>query len=91
MASLASTLSRVSVSSIGSSMTSLSGSIVSLDTLREVDEEAPPPIPEKHPHTLSDPMIGQRGLKASPVVHKHGRNSLPAAMMSYRIEDDENG
>lgn len=62
-------------------MSSLSGSIVSLNTVKEEDDEEAPPVPSKN-RPPSDP--DQRSLNGAPnVPFDHGRKSLPASMMSY--------
>ncbi|KXJ24494.1 Dedicator of cytokinesis protein 1 [Exaiptasia diaphana] len=81
LSSLNSSLSRASFTSFGGSMSSLSGSIVSLNTVKEEEDEVAPPVPLKN-RPPSDP--DQRSLNGSPSIpHDHGRKSLPASMMSY--------
>lgn len=68
-------------------MSSLSGSVVSLNTVREEDDEIAPPVPSKN-RPPSDP--DQRSLDSFPSIpFNHGRKSLPASMvMSYRMDTD---
>lgn len=64
-------------------MSSLSGSIVSLNTVREEkDDDVAPPVPSKNRPPSDPDQCSLEGV--SPMIpHDHGRKSLPASVMSY--------
>jgi len=67
-------------------MSSLNGSVASLNTVLEEDDEKAPPVPSKN-RPPSDPDQRSIGAMATLPVN-HGRKSLPASMMFYRMDPD---